>query len=49
MIIDAHNHPDWHGRDRFDNRHQSLLDGLGLPKEVLEKIYWENALKLVPF
>jgi hypothetical protein len=30
------------------NKHQELLNGLGLPKDVLEKIYSMNALKLAP-
>jgi predicted TIM-barrel fold metal-dependent hydrolase len=37
------------GRDNsMDNRHQELLNGFGMPDEVLEKIYSGNALKLVP-
>ena len=37
-----------YGRDLFDNRHQELLDSMGLPGNVLEKIYAGNALRLVP-
>jgi len=37
-----------YGRDNFDNAHQELLNSLGLPSEVLDKIYAGNALKLVP-
>lgn len=37
-----------YGRDYFDNIHQEFLNGLGLPDQVLEKIYAKNALKLVP-
>lgn len=37
-----------YARDYFDNIHQELLDSLDLPKEVLDKIYYKNALKLVP-
>lgn len=37
-----------YGRDYFDNLHQEFLDSLGLPQEILEKIYSGNALKLVP-
>jgi len=37
-----------YARDVFDNAHQEFLNGLGLPAEVLEKIYSSNALKLVP-
>ena len=37
-----------YARDYFDNQHQEVLNSLGLPKEVLEKIYSGNALKLVP-
>jgi len=36
-----------YARDYFDNEHQEFLNGLGLPKEILEKIYSGNALKLV--
>ena len=36
-----------YGRDYFDNIHQEFLNGLGLPPQALEKIYSENALKLV--
>ena len=37
-----------YGRDYFDNIHQELLNSLGLEPEVLDKIYYKNALKLVP-
>jgi predicted TIM-barrel fold metal-dependent hydrolase len=37
-----------YGRDYFDNLHQEFLNKLGLPDDVLEKIYSGNALKLVP-
>ncbi|NSW89131.1 MAG: amidohydrolase family protein [Firmicutes bacterium] len=37
-----------YARDYFDNRHQEFLNSLGLPREVLDKIYSGNALKLVP-
>lgn len=35
-------------RDCFDNRHQELLNAVGLPDEALAKIYSGNALELVP-
>lgn len=37
-----------YARDYFDNKHQEFLNDLGLPSEVLAKIYADNALKLVP-
>jgi predicted TIM-barrel fold metal-dependent hydrolase len=37
-----------YGRDLFDNRHQEFLNSLGLPDDVLQKIYCGNALRLVP-
>ncbi|SHE09670.1 Predicted metal-dependent hydrolase of the TIM-barrel fold [Chlamydia abortus] len=37
-----------YGRDYFDNVHQQLLESLDLPKTVLDKIYYQNALKLIP-
>lgn len=37
-----------YGRDYFDNVHQEFLNKLGLPSQVLEKIYSGNALRLVP-
>lgn len=37
-----------YGRDYFDNELQEFLNSLGLPEEVLAKIYAGNALKLVP-
>lgn len=37
-----------YARDNFDNIHQEFLNSLGLPEEVLAKIYSGNALKLVP-
>jgi len=37
-----------YGRDYFDNQHQEFLNSLGLPQEVLDKIYCGNALGLVP-
>ncbi|MEM7028959.1 MAG: amidohydrolase family protein [Chloroflexota bacterium] len=36
-----------YGRDNFDNRLQELLNGLGLPDDVLRKVYAENALRIV--
>jgi len=36
-----------YARDYFDNIHQELLNGLGLPGSILEKIYSGNALKLL--
>lgn len=35
------------GRDYFDNVHRPLLESLGLPAEVLRKIYEGNARKLL--
>lgn len=35
-----------YARDCFDNRHRALFDSLGLPGEVLEKLYHRNAEKL---
>jgi len=37
-----------YARDYFDNVHQELLNTLDLPKDVLDKIYYKNALRLVP-
>ncbi|HEY3298627.1 MAG TPA: amidohydrolase family protein [Armatimonadota bacterium] len=37
-----------YARDDFDNHHQPFLNELGLPEEVLTKIYSGNALKMVP-
>jgi predicted TIM-barrel fold metal-dependent hydrolase len=37
-----------YGRDYFDNRLQDFLNGLGLPEDVLKKIYCDNALRLAP-
>ena len=37
-----------YGRDYFNNPHQEFLNSLGLPQNVLAKIYSQNALKLVP-
>lgn len=37
-----------YARDCFDNVHQEFLNSLGLPENVLAKIYSQNALKLVP-
>lgn len=37
-----------YGRDYFDNLHQEFLNSLELPEQVLRKIYFENAMKLVP-
>ncbi len=36
-----------YGRDYFDNRHQELLNSLGLPNDVLAKIYAGNAERLL--
>jgi len=42
-------HPDrfLYARDYFDNEHQKLFNSLGLPQNVLEMIYHENAERLV--
>jgi predicted TIM-barrel fold metal-dependent hydrolase len=37
-----------YGRDNFTNNHQEFLNSLDLPQQVLDKIYADNALKLVP-
>jgi len=37
-----------YARDYFDNKHQEFLNSLGLPEEVLTKLYSGNALSLVP-
>ncbi|NPV80379.1 MAG: amidohydrolase family protein [Firmicutes bacterium] len=37
-----------YARDYFDNAHQEVLNSLGLPDDVLSKIYSGNALRLVP-
>lgn len=37
-----------YARDRFDNVHQELINSFKLPAKVIEKIYYKNALKLVP-
>ncbi len=37
-----------YGRDCFDNDHQEFLDSLNLPRDVMDKIYFKNACKLVP-
>ncbi|MBR6748324.1 MAG: amidohydrolase family protein [Clostridia bacterium] len=36
-----------YARDYFDNIHQEFLNSLNLPAEVLDKIYYKNALKLI--
>ena len=36
-----------YARDCFDNRHQELLNLLELPQDVLEKLYFRNAAKLI--
>lgn len=36
-----------YARDHFDNAHQEFINGLGLPVEVLNKIYHANAEKLI--
>ena len=36
-----------YGRDYFLNNHQEFLNGLELPKEVLDKIYYKNAKKII--
>ncbi|HTL52152.1 MAG TPA: amidohydrolase family protein [Planctomycetota bacterium] len=37
-----------YGRDFTDNRHQEILASLDLPAAVLDKLYFQNALKLAP-
>lgn len=36
-----------YARDYFDNAHQELLNSLGLPQSVLDKIYYQNAEKIL--
>ncbi len=36
-----------YARDYFDNGHQELLNSIGLDKEILDKIYFENAESLI--
>ncbi len=35
-----------YARDYFDNQHQEFLNSLDLPRDVLDKIYCKNALRL---
>jgi predicted TIM-barrel fold metal-dependent hydrolase len=37
-----------YARDYFDKVHREFLDSIELDQEVLDKIYYKNALKLVP-
>ena len=37
-----------YGRDCFDNSHQEFINSLELGKDVTDRIYYKNALKLVP-
>ena len=37
-----------YGRDFIDNAHQEFLNSLGLKQEIMDKIYYQNAIKLVP-
>lgn len=37
-----------YARDYFDNAHQEFLNSLNLPKDILDKLYFKNAIKLVP-
>lgn len=36
-----------YARDYFDNGHQEFLQTMDLPQEVLDKIYYKNAMKLI--
>ena len=37
-----------YARDEFTNRHQEFINGLDLPQDVLEKIYYKNSVAMVP-
>lgn len=37
-----------YARDYFDSKHRQFLDSLGLSQSILNKIYYLNAVKLVP-
>ncbi len=37
-----------YGRDNFSNNLQDFLNSLELPDDVLDKIYYKNALRLIP-
>jgi predicted TIM-barrel fold metal-dependent hydrolase len=37
-----------YGRDCYDNSHQEFINSLGLDQEVKDRIYFKNALDLVP-
>jgi len=34
-----------YARDYFDSSHRELLDGIGLPKDILDKLYYKNAIQ----
>ncbi len=36
-----------YARDQYDNIHQEFLNTLELPKDILDKIYYKNILKLI--
>ncbi|MCX5758244.1 MAG: hypothetical protein NTU83_07005 [Candidatus Hydrogenedentes bacterium] len=37
-----------YARDFFDNELQEFLNGLSLPTQIIDKVYWQNADRLVP-
>ncbi|MFO7637664.1 MAG: amidohydrolase family protein [Clostridia bacterium] len=37
-----------YARDYFDDAHRKLIDSMGLDRGILDKLYYKNALKLVP-
>jgi len=37
-----------YARDYFDSKHREFLESLDLSQQVKNKLYFENALKLVP-
>ena len=36
-----------YGRDYYYNKHQEFLNSLGLDRDILDKIYFKNALRLI--
>ncbi|HPQ46998.1 MAG TPA: amidohydrolase family protein [Clostridia bacterium] len=48
MFIEKYQDRLVYARDYFDDRHRKFIDSLKLSGEVRDKIYYKNALKLVP-
>ena len=47
QFITAYQDRIMYARDYFDNIHREFLDNIGLPRDILDKLYYKNAIRIL--